>query len=635
MENRGKPRQFGLWDSPISPHCLARSLNFQDVVLGEDGTLLWLEGRGDRNVLVVQPPGGQAPRDLNAEFNVRARVGYGGGDFCTGQGLVYFVDGDSGRLYSQQLEAGKAQAITPAFGNAAAPVLSPNGNWVLFVHSYEDQDSLALVDVKGLQWPQRLVSGDDFYMQPVWHPEGDRIAWITWNYPNMPWDGTFLRMAELHSRNGELPGAMEIVTIAGDETTSIFQPEFSPDGRFLAFVSDASGWWQIYLHNLESGEKRQVTDIPAEHAVPAWKQGLRTYGFTPDGEGLFYLRIQDARVSLWQYYLETDEHHEVRLSDDYSHLSQISVSRYEVALIASGGTTPPRIITCLPRTQTEDVTKIRVWRRATSEEIPKQAYTGPKAISWQGMDGGKVYGIYYSPTHQDFASKGTPPLIVRIHGGPTSQRYLQFDYEDQFFASRGYAVLEVNYRGSTGYGREYRNQLHGNWGIYDVQDAVSGARHLAEQGLVDGSKVVIMGGSAGGFTVLKTLQDYPGTFKAGIDLYGVTNQFTLAADTHKFEAFYLDKLLGSLPEAGTLYRERSPIFYVDKIHDPVAVFQGEEDKVVPPAQSKELVDSLQHRGVPYLYHLYPGEGHGFRKEETIVHMYSEIIKFLKDYVIYA
>lgn len=630
-----KQRQYGLWDSPISPQSLARSLNFQDVVLAEDGTLVWLEGRADRNVLVVQAPGEQAQRDLNVEFNIRARVGYGGGDFCLGNGWVYFVDGNSGRLYRQSLEAGEAEAIMPAFGSAASPVVSPDGGWLLFVHSYEDQDALALVDATGEHWPQRLVSGDDFYMQPVWHPRGDHIAWIAWEHPDMPWDGTYLRMGKLHFEDGHLPAAGEIFTIAGDENTSIFQPEFSPDGRYLAFISDASGWWQIYLHDLESGEQHQVTDAPAEHGVPAWKQGMRTYGFTPEGKDLFYLRNQDAGVSLWAYQLETDKHTQIQLDNAYTYLNQISVSGYEIALIASGGTTPHRIISCLTREKRDLPNKVRVWRRATSEEHPQDAYATPQAITWDGMDGGMVHGIYYPPTNMHFEAQGIPPLVVRIHGGPTSQRFLQFDYEDQFFASRGYAVLEVNYRGSTGYGREYRNKLRGNWGIYDVQDAVSGARHLADQGLVDSSKIVIMGGSAGGFTVLKALQDYPGTFKTGIDLYGVTNHFTLAADTHKFEAHYSDTLLGSLPEAAAIYRERSPIFFVDRIQDPIAVFQGEEDKVVPPAQSQELMESLQQRGVPYVYHLYPREGHGFRKEETIAHMYSEIIRFLKQHVIYA
>jgi dipeptidyl aminopeptidase/acylaminoacyl peptidase len=226
-----------------------------------------------------------------------------------------------------------------------------------------------------------------------------------------------------------------------------------------------------------------------------------------------------------------------------------------------------------------------------------------------------------------------PPLLVLIHGGPTGQRGASFDGQAQFFTSRGWAVLQVNYRGSTGYGRAYRDQLKGNWGIYDVQDAVSGAKNLVNEGLVDDNKMVIMGGSAGGFTVLKTLEDYPGIFKAGVNLFGVANQFSLVEDTHKFEERYSDSLLGSLPEAAEIYRERSPVYFADKIKDPIIIFQGEDDKVVPKNQSDEIVAALIRNGVPHEYHLYPGEGHGFRKTESIEKFYTSLEKFLKSHVI--
>jgi len=251
------------------------------------------------------------------------------------------------------------------------------------------------------------------------------------------------------------------------------------------------------------------------------------------------------------------------------------------------------------------------------------------------MDGEPVHGLFFPPHNPSFEATGEPPLIVNIHGGPTSQVRAFFNPKAQFFATRGYAFLEVNYRGSTGYGRSYWQALNGAWGVYDVEDALSGARHLADQGLVDGTRLVIMGGSAGGFTVLQSLVDHPGSYKAGVCMYGVANQFTLAAETHKFEARYSDKLLGPLPEAADLYRARSPIFHADKIQDPIIVFQGEDDKVVPQTQSDEIVASLERRNVPHEYHLYAGEGHGFRKTETIEHFYNAVERFLKQYVIFA
>jgi len=274
-------------------------------------------------------------------------------------------------------------------------------------------------------------------------------------------------------------------------------------------------------------------------------------------------------------------------------------------------------------------------RRSTSEDLPPSTYTQPEAITWQGMDGEKVYGLFYDPKSSQYKGIGSPPLIALIHGGPTSQRGASFYPDVQFFTTRGYAVLQVNYRGSTGYGRAYRDKLRNSWGIYDVEDTVSGVRHLVAQGHADNDRLIIMGGSAGGFTVLKALEDYPGVFRAGVCMYGVANQFTLVADTHKFEERYSDSLLGPLPEAAEIYRERSPIFFADKIQDPIIVFQGEDDKVVPRAQSDAIIASLQHNGIPHEYHLYAGEGHGFRKAETIEHFYNTVERFLKGYVIFA
>ncbi len=622
-------RQYGLWESPITPASLARGIRLGDVAWNSDGsTLVWLESRSGQGVIVAAPMNGEAPRDLTGDLSVRARVGYGGGDFGVGRDYVYFVEASSGRIYRQPITYGKARPITPAFGSAASPTPSPCGRWVLFVHTYERQDHIAIVDSEGKLWPQKLVEGEDFYMQPTWHPDGRRIAWIAWNHPQMPWDGTWVRIGELEL-DGGIPRLARVETVAGDENTSIFQPAFSPDGRYLAYVSDETGWWQVYLYDLETGKRRQVTDVPAEHAAPAWVQGMRTIAFSHDGNSLYYIRNQNATLSLWRYDIVEGTERQVELPG-YEEMSQPAVSPKDetVALLASGPRTPSRLIL-------HDGESIRVVRRALVETVPPEEYSVPESITWQGEDGGEVHGLFYRPVNSRFEGRGKPPLIVSVHGGPTSQRVKSFDAGAAFFTSRGYAFLQVNYRGSTGYGRAYRDALKGNWGIYDVQDSVSGARYLAEQGLVDPDRMVIMGGSAGGFTVLKALEDYPGFFKAGICMYGISNHFTLAADTHKFEERYLDTLLGPLPEASQIYHDRSPIFFSDRIQDPVAVFQGEEDRVVPKDQSDTIVESLRRRGIPHEYHVYPGEGHGWRKSETVEQFLTSVVKFLKQYVIFS
>ncbi|MBC8506090.1 MAG: S9 family peptidase [Anaerolineales bacterium] len=628
MTQQKTRKQFGLWPSPISSKRLSRGISFSDVAWDHDGTLVWRESRSGQGMLVVQPPDSSAPRDLNSDFAVSAGVGYGGGDFTVGYGNVYFVEKESKRIYRQPTHVGTARPITPAFGAAASPAISPNEKYLLYVHTYERKDSLAIVDTEGQSWPQKLVSGDDFYMQPCWHPDGERIAWIAWNHPQMPWDGTELQVAHLQVEGWQVS---ETTTIAGSEGTSIFQPQFSPDGRYLAYVSDESGWWQLYVYDLENDEHRQLTHEEAEHGIPAWVQGMRTYGFSSNGEKIFYTRIQEGFNSLWEVGVSSGGNKPIAIDDEYTWLDQIAVNprQEQLAFIASGGSTPSRVVSFSVDEGTH------IWRRSTSEDLPPSTYTSPEAITWQGMDGEDVHGLFYEPRSDQYEGIGSPPLITLIHGGPTSQRGASFYANVQFFTSRGYAVLQVNYRGSTGYGRAYRDKLRDSWGIYDVEDAVSGVRQLVAQNRADNDRLVIMGGSAGGFTVLKALEDYPGVFKAGVCMYGVTNQFTLVADTHKFEERYSDSLLGSLPEAAEIYRERSPIFFADKIQDPIIVFQGEEDKVVPKAQSDAIVDALRRNGVPHEYHLYPGEGHGFRKAETIEHFFNSVERFLKEYVIYS
>lgn len=645
MDSNVIQRQYGLWDSPISTISMAKGIEFSDVAWNSKGVVAWREARSDQGVIVLKEPGNQAPRDLNNDYSVRAKVGYGGGDFTLGEDFVYFVEADSGRLYRQAIPYGSAQPITPGFGYYASPSLSPDGRWLLFVHTYEGQDSLGIVDVEGKKWPRKLVSGDDFYMQPVWHPEGEKIAWIVWNQPNMPWNGTFMRMGHLRDFGEDLPVLDEVETLAGDEKISIFQPQFSPDGRYLAYASDASGWWQLYVFDLVEGDHRQLTSVEADHGVPAWVQGLRTYCFSPNSKSLVFIRNHMGFASLWQVGIDSGKENKIDLGDLYTWMEQIAVTAdieqeagQRIALLASGSKTNSRVIDVHiseNSATSKELPHIIVLQRGSTEELSPETFSPTKPLTWKGMDGEPVHGLFFPPHNPNFESSGKPPIIVTIHGGPTSQVRAKFNPRAQFFATRGFAVLEVNYRGSTGYGRPYWEALSGSWGVYDVEDSISGVHHLAQQGLVDDSRAVIMGGSAGGFTVLQSLVHHPGFYKAGVCLYGVANQFTLAAETHKFEARYLDQMLGSLPEASELYRQRSPIFHADMIQDPVIIFQGEDDVVVPRSQSDEIVANLQRRGVPHEYHLYKGEGHGFRKTETIEHFYNVVERFLKQHVVFA
>ncbi|MGI8926727.1 MAG: prolyl oligopeptidase family serine peptidase [Tepidiformaceae bacterium] len=623
-------KMYGLWESPITPKSLAVSLRLAEPCWDTDGrTLGWVEGRSDRGVVVVQPVEGGATRDLTPEISVRAFVGYGGGDFTLARGVAYFVGQEDQRIYRQDLAGGGAKPITPAFGAASSPAVSPDGRWLAYVHTYEDVDVIAVVDTAGKAWPARLAEGRDFYMQPAWHPAGDRLAWVEWDHPNMPWDGTELKLANLAFPEGGLPLMTSATVLAGGKDVSIFQPGFSPEGGAVYYVSDESGWGHLYRRDLRTGAVTQLTHGIADYGEPAWSQGQRSFAVLPAGSVVTVRgdRGFDTAVVISP---EGAAAREVAHAG-YTNLSHPAASADgRVAFVASGGSQPSQVVVW-----EEGAKGLSVRRRSDSENVATGALSVPEAITWPSFDGEEAHGLYYPPASERFEGSGLPPLIVLVHGGPTSQVQASWSPQAQFFATRGYGVLQVNYRGSTGYGREYMLKLRRSWGIYDVQDSKFGAMHLASQGLADPGKVVIMGGSAGGFTVLQSLVELPGFYKAGVCLFGVANQFTLASDTHKFEQRYLDSMLGPLPEAAATYRERSPIFHSAKIMDPIAVFQGEIDRVVPREQSDSIVASLRARGVPHEYHVYPGEGHGWRKSETIEQFYTAVQRFLVQHVLFA
>lgn len=638
-------KPYGLWSSNLSPAAMAGDLGLKDVGWADDGTLVWLESRDGHSVLVArdggnstEKPGGidRAARDITRELGVSAGVGYGGGDFSVAGRDVFFAASD-GRLYRSEITHGQPQALTPAHGGVASPSVSPDQNWVIYVHTDQKNDVLAVVDAQGKRWPQKLVSGADFYMQPTWSPDSQtdakKIAWISWNHPNMPWDESELHLGEVEVGPGG-PTLKSSKRIAADTLASVIQPEFSPDGKTLAFLSDADGWWQLYLYDLSSGEHRQLTRGSFEIGGPAWVQGTRAYVWKPDGSGLLAVRNQRGEMDLLDVSLDGN-FQTVEVLKDYQYLAQPTISKTgDLAMIASSSRIPPRVISWNSATKSRPcIEKHSAGERLNPEELAKM-----RPVSWPSEDAAsspEIFGNFYPPTNPKYSSTGKPPAIITIHGGPTSQKVASYSAASQFFATRGFAVLEVNYRGSTGYGRRYRHALKGNWGDYDIADAKSGAKFLADQGLADPDRIVIMGGSAGGYTVLQSLVANPGTFAAGISKYGISDLFALSMETHKFESHYNDSLVGVLPEDGDVFRERSPIYHAENIVDPVAIFQGGQDKVVPPNQAEMMVDLLKQGGVPHEYHVYEDEGHGWRRAKNIEHFYNAALKFLKKYVIFS
>jgi dipeptidyl aminopeptidase/acylaminoacyl peptidase len=478
-------------------------------------------------------------------------------------------------------------------------------------HSGEGQpvNTIVRVDISGeLNSGAVLASGHDFYSSPRLSPDGRWLAFLAWDHPNMPWMGTGLYVVQLDPTG---TSAGEPILIAGGESESIFQPEWAPDGSALYFVSDRSGWWNLYRQKSRTPTE-PLAVMEAEFGQPQWVGGLSTYAFAGDklvcsyvSKGLGYL----ATIDLASGDFKT-------LDVPFTDFSYVRGGKNKVAFRGGSGVSPAAIAILNVESSQTDVLK----KANTAGDDPEltKYFSAAGPVEFPTGDGLTAFGLFYPVNNPDYeAVEGErPPLLVKCHGGPTSSASSILNLQTQYWTSRGIAVLDVNYGGSTGFGREYRRRLDGNWGIVDVADCVNGAKFLAEQGMVDGDRSVITGGSAGGYTVLAALTFYD-YFRGGASHYGVSDLATMAQDTHKFESRYLDTLVGPYPEKEDVYRERSPIAFVEKLSAPVIFFQGDEDEVVPPNQSEMMVEALRKKGTPVGYLLFSGEQHGFRKAENI------------------
>jgi dipeptidyl aminopeptidase/acylaminoacyl peptidase len=467
-----------------------------------------------------------------------------------------------------------------------------------------------------------LATGNDFYSSPRLSPDGSRLAWLTWNHPNMPWDGTELVVCDVNAEG--LPEYIE--RVAGGPDESIYQPEWSPDGT-LHFASDRTGWWNLY--RLSAGNVEPLHEKEAEFGAPQWQFGMSTYAFLSPGRIVCsYIDRDGSHLAL----LDTESGDLEPIETPYSSIAYV---RTEVAtgnVVFRGGS--PAVPTCIVRLD-PSTGENEVLRYSDEIEVDSGYLSVPEPIEFPTENDRTAYAFFYPPNNRDYATPEgeRPPLLVMSHGGPTSATSTALSLEIQYWTSRGVAVLDVNYGGSTGYGREYRRRLDGAWGIVDVEDCANGAVYLAERGLVDGDRLMITGGSAGGYTTLCALA-FTDTFAAGASHFGVSDLEELAKETHKFESRYLDRLIGPYPERADLYRDRSPIHHTQKLSCPVIFFQGLEDEVVPKEQAESMFAALREKGLPVAYVPFEGEQHGFRRAENIrraldgeLYFYSRVFGF--------
>jgi dipeptidyl aminopeptidase/acylaminoacyl peptidase len=628
-----KTASYGSWKSPITSDLIVKeSIGLSQVRMDGDD-VYWIEMRpseGGRQVIVRRTPDGRTLDVTPAGFNVRTRVHeYGGGEYVVHHSTVYFSNFADQQLYRQAPNS-DPQLISESSDDSrlryADLVVDENRNRLICVredhreHEREAVNTLAGIPVSGGE-TEVLISGRDFYSSPRISPDGSRLAWLTWNHPHMPWDGCELWIGEF-AIDGAITNQQ---LVAGGLRESIFQPEWSPDGT-LYFVSDRSGWWNIYRAARDASSDC-VCEMKAEFGAAQWIFGLTTYAFESADRivcafaecGIWHLGMIDTRAGKLE-----------RIDAPYTEISFVCAASGRAVFRAGSRIEPLSIIEMNLASR-----ETKVFQRQSNIKIEPGYFSESQAVEFPTENGLTAHGFFYPAKNRDFAAPPgeKQPLLVKSHGGPTSATIAVLMLGIQYWTSRGIAVLDVNYGGSTGYGREYRERLNGNWGIVDVDDCVNGARFLAAAGEADAGRLMIDGGSAGGYTTLCALT-FRDAFKAGASHFGVSDAEALAKETHKFESRYLDNLIGPYPERRDLYVQRSPIHFADRLSCPVIFFQGLEDKVVPPNQAEMMVDALRKKGVPVAYVAFAGEQHGFRRAENIkrsldgeLYFYSRVFGF--------
>jgi len=620
---------YGSWESPITIPMLSHAGTPLREVVTEGGDLYWIESRATeagRQVIVRQDRHGNVSDAVPAGFNARTRVHeYGGGSYAVQDGVLIASNFEDQRVY--RIDDGVAEPITPEPGIPAGDRYADFvfvGDHVICVrerHRYGEEPSNTLVSfpLDGSEKPRTITSGHDFYSSPRVNPDGTSLAWLSWDHPNMPWDGTEMWRAALDP-DGTVS---EPELVAGGPDESIYQPEWSPSG-VLHYVSDRTGWWNLF--RVVDGHSEALHLMEAEFGVPQWTFATRRYGFVLDG-GIVAIYTEDgvARVGLF----DKDTLKQVHTPFD-TFAASLATCGDDAYVIAGSGTQPMALMRIDVATDA-----VKVIKRSLQIDIDPALVSQPDPIEFETTDGQMAHAFYYPPRNGGFVAPDgeKPPLLVISHGGPTSAATSELDLGIQFWTSRGFAVVDVNYRGSTGYGRDYRNALRHQWGVVDLDDCINAACYLADAGHVDGDRLAIRGGSAGGYTTLCALA-FSDVFAAGASYFGVGDLAALATDTHKFESRYLDSMVGPYPEAADVYQERSPLAHADGFSCPVILLQGLEDRVVAPAQAEEIVAALEAKGIPYAYLAFPGEGHGFRKSENIersreaeFYFYSRVFDF--------
>ncbi len=621
---------YGAWKSPITADLIvAQAISLHELAIDGDD-IYWIESHPQeegRYTIMRRTPDGSLSECTPPGFYARTTVHeYGGGAFTVADGVIYFANYRDQRLYRQPVDD-VPELLTPGDGYRYADLIVDRRRDRLIcvredhTGGTEAVNTIVSVDTRGADNGHILVQGNDFYSNPRLSPDGSRLAFLTWNHPNMPWDGCRLWVANVND-DGSLDDPRRV---AGGPTASVFQPEWSPDG-ILHFVVESSGWWNLY--RWDGSQSVALYPMQAEFAMPQWVFGMSTYGFASPTR-ILCAYSQDGTWHL--AWLDTSTNELTPVDSSYTEIGYINAGNGFAAFVAGSPTQPSAVVRM-------DFASGRMERLKEAFEVTVDPayFSIPQPITYPTDGGQQAHALYYPPNNKDFqAPEGErPPLLVMSHGGPTGAATTALRYTYQYWTSRGFALVDVNYGGSTGYGREYRQRLNGNWGIVDVADCCNAALYLVEKGLADRDRLAIRGSSAGGYTTLACLAFRSDVFKAGASHYGLSELEAFVKDTHKFESRYLYSLVGPYPARRDLYVQRSPINFIQNLSAPLILFQGEEDKIVPSSQAQLMFDAVLAKGIPVAYLLFSGEQHGFRKAANIkrsleaeLYFYSKVFGF--------
>ena len=629
-----QPSPYGAWASPLSAEALCSARVGISDLRAVDGRLYWIQtepASGGRSALFSMDGSAAAVAKsvAPAGANVRSRVHeYGGAPYAVVGDTVYYSQFSDQRLYALRPGGSPVPLTPPGYRYADCTVSPGNGGPTHLIGVREDHSDPAEVRNVLVRVPlpdggagDVLYAGSDFVAYPRVSPDGRHLAFIAWNHPHMPWDATKLEVARLTAHGTEL-----MVTLAGGHDESVLEPQWDADGT-LYFISDRTGFWNLYalsaaaLGARSGAAARAVWPLAAEFAHPLWQLGQANYALLGDGRAL--TRCGERGIDRLAV-LNTKDGAARMLDLPYAEYAQLArVDAEHVALVAGSTDSPPAIV----KINVTDGT-VQTLHSAGAALLNPASVSIAIPIEFPSARERMAHAFYYPPCNPAFeAPTGSlPPLLTFVHGGPTSQASPAYNSRIQFWTSRGFAVVDVNYGGSSGYGRAYRRGLDGGWGVVDVEDVIAAARYLGTTGRADPARTAISGGSAGGYTVLVALSTSD-VFRAGADYYGISDMSALARDTHKFESRYLDSLIGPLPQAQSVYHSRSPLNHLEGFKVPLIVLQGADDPIVPPNQSELIVEALRKRGVPLAYLLYPGESHGFRKPENIIRSLESELSF--------